>query len=243
MQEYTTKNDWDKYLKRYEPKLIESVVFADVFKKYLTPDKNKSILEIGCAGGNFLCYLVKTFGYRPYGIDYSDEIMRTKELFEFNGLKAPVLYKGDFFQWNPNKKFDVVCSFGFVEHFKNIDHVIKRHADLVAPGGKLIITLPHFAHAQYFFHWLIDRENLKKHNTKIMNLNSIRKAVKNSGLRIEHLSYYETFGFWTENNNITRREKIIKNLIRFFGKVLNKTVGYDRPNFLFSPFIVCVATH
>ena len=242
MKEYTNKTDWDRYFYDYKPRIIDNVIFSDIFNKYLTRDNSKSVLEVGCAGGDFLCYLAKTFQYQAFGVDYSDEIKKTKELFAFNGLVEPTLYKEDFFKWDPGIKFDVVCSFGFIEHFDKINEVVSKHADLLFPNGKLIITLPRFSSLQYFFHWLIDRENLKKHNTKIMNLGSIRKAVEISGCKIEYLSYYKTFGFWTERTRLAPWEKCINWSILKFGKVINKVFGYNRPNFLFSPHLVCVAT-
>lgn len=240
---YTDKKFWDEYFNRHEhkPSIVENSLFSDIFDKYLTADENKTVLEIGCADSNFLCYLAKKFGYQAYGIDYSEAITKTAELFKFNSLPEPKLYKEDLFSWRPDIKFDLVCSFGFIEHFDDINPIIKKHAELVAPGGKLIVTLPHFAHFQYFLHWMIDRDNLKKHNTKIMNLGSIRNALINSGLKIEHLSYYKTFGFWTERNNLNQWGKILNWGIIKFGKVVTKIFGYNRPNFLFSPHIVCVA--
>lgn len=241
---YTDKKFWDEYFQKHEHQsgLINDSLFSDIFKKYLTKDPAKTVLEIGCADSNFLCYLTKRFEYKAYGVDYSDAILRTADLFKFNNLPEPILYKEDVFTWNPNIKFDVVCSFGFIEHFEDIDTIISKHSELLAPGGKIILTLPHFAHAQYFFHWLIDRENLKKHNTKIMNLGSIKNAIEKSGLKIEFLSYYKTFGFWTERKNMAIWEKTINWVIIKLGKVITKIFGHDRPNFLFSPHIVCVAT-
>ena len=241
---YTDKKFWDDYFDKHsqKPSVTTNSLFWDIFDKYLTADPNKTILEIGCADSNFLCYLAKKFGYKAYGIDYSDAITKTAELFGFNGLLEPVLHKTDLFDWQPTKKFDVVCSFGFIEHFEDIDKTIAKHEELLAPGGKLIITFPHFAHGQYILHWLIDRNNLKKHNTKIMNLGSIRNAVENKGLKIDCLSYYKTFGFWTENYKMTMAEKLINWIIIKSGKVITKIFGYDRPNALFSPHIVCIAT-
>lgn len=241
---YTDKKFWDEYFEKHEhrPGLINDSFFSDIFNRYLDRDPDKTVLEVGCADSNFLCYLAKNFGYKAYGVDYADAIFRTADLFKFNNLPEPTLYKEDIFSWKPNAKFDVVCSFGFIEHFENIDPIIAEHSKLITPGGKLIITLPHFAHAQYVLHWLIDKENLKKHNTKIMNLRSIKNAFGKSGLKIEFLSYYKTFGFWTERKNLVGWEKAINWLILKSGKVITKIFGYDRPNFLFSPHIVCVAS-
>lgn len=241
---YTDKKFWNAYFNRRTHKLsvLEDSYFSDIFEKYLSPNKNKTVLEIGCADSNFLCYLAKKFDFQAYGIDYSDAIIRTADLFKFNNLPEPTLYKADLFSWQTNDKFDIVCSFGFIEHFENIEEVIKKHTELVASNGKLIITIPHFAHAQYFLHWLTDKDNLKKHNIKIMNLRSIRQALEKLPFKVEHLSYYKTFGFWTERDSMAWWEKIINWSIIKFGKVMTKILGYDRPNSLFSSHIVCIAT-
>ncbi|MBC8096196.1 MAG: class I SAM-dependent methyltransferase [Akkermansiaceae bacterium] len=239
---YTTKQHWDAYFSEYQPKKVGSVFFAEIFEKYLRPDPSKAVLEVGCAGGEYLCYVHQRFGFQAFGVDYSDEIKKTTELFAYNQVAPPALFHEDFFTWQPGRKFDVVYSIGFIEHFEDPRLLIQRHVDLLETGGKLIITLPHFAHLQYLFHWLIDRENLAKHNTKIMRLGVLRKALRDLPLRIEHLNYYQTFGFWTERKTWNAWQRLINQSIELFGKVAWKILGFRTPNFLFSPHIVLVAT-
>ncbi len=239
---YTTKAHWDDYFSNYSPRMVDTVFFADIFEKYLRPDSRKSVLEIGCAGGEYLCYMHKRFGFQPHGVDYSDEIVRTAALFRHNQLREPALFKADFFSWDPGRTFDVVYSIGFIEHFADTRMVMARHARLLAPGGTLIITLPHFAHLQYLFHWLIDRENLEKHNTRMMRPGVLRNAMQGTPLALEHLDYYQTFGFWTERKEWNPAQRFIKWNIELFGKVVWKLLGFRRSNFLFSPHIVLVAT-
>ena len=239
-QTYTTKELWD--FADYRPALVQSVYFSDVFNRYLKPDSSKRVLEVGCAGGEYLCYLAKHFGFIPYGVDYSDEIRKTAELFEFNGLARPKLYQEDFFKWQPGELYDVVCSFGFIEHFEDPRLVIQKHVDLLSPGGKLIITLPHFAHLQFIFHWLLDRENLAIHNTKTMRLPVLRKALSGLPVTVDHLNYYQTFGFWTERKQWSEWQRFAEKGIQTIGKISWKLAGFNRPNFLLSPHIVLVAS-
>lgn len=239
---FADKEFWQEYYKDFKPYIIEEkICFHEIFEKYLHPNPKKTVLEVGCAGGRYLCYFAKYFSYIPFGIDYSDEIIKTHAIFEANGLTPPTLYKEDTFTWKPDKKFDIVCSFGFIEHFDDLHSVIKKHVELVVPGGILIVSMPHFAHCQYLFHWLIDRENLKKHNTKVMKLYVLKKAFLGLPVEIIHLSYYRTFDFWTERKDLQWWEKIIKYKIKLFGRILVKIFGLNAPNFLFSPYIICVA--
>ncbi|MCK9351780.1 MAG: class I SAM-dependent methyltransferase [Candidatus Pacebacteria bacterium] len=240
----TTKKDWSEYYDKNahtQEKKEKPVAFSELFDAYLKPDKNKTVLEIGCAGGDFLYHIHNKFSHIPYGIDYSEKIELTRNKFSENGAVAPTLYLQDLMTWTTEKKFDVVCSFGFVEHFENFDFVIKKHADLVSNDGLLILTIPHFSHGQYFLHWLLDRKNLKLHNTKIMNLRSFKKAFAKLPFEIKELSYYGTFAFWMEKKLETLTEKILYRVIRIFGVKINRVLGENRPNFMFSPFIVCVA--
>ena len=241
-QTYTTKEHWDGYFEDSRPTIIDTVFFAEILDRHLKPDSSKCVLEVGCAGGEYLCYLVKRFGFIPFGVDFSDEIRKTAELFEFNGLARPTLLQEDFFKWHPRERFDVVCSFGFIEHFEDPRLVIQKHAELLAPGGTLIITLPHFAHLQYLFHWLLDRENLALHNTRIMRPAVLRAAVKDLPLKIEYLDYYQTFAFWTERKEWNRWQRLAEKGIQTIGKISWKLAGFNRPNSLLSPHIVVVAT-
>ena len=75
-----------------------------------------------------------------------------------------------------------------------------------------------------------------------MNLGSIRKALNGSPIKIDYLSYHKTFGFWTERADMAAWERLINWSILKFGKLVTKIFGYDKPNFLFSPHIVCIAT-
>lgn len=239
---YTDKKFWDDYFQGRAMRPLEHTPFADIFTKYLSPSPAKHAFEVGCAGGIYLAYLAKTFGYRASGIDFSDEIERTRALFVFHKLPEPTLYKEDFFSFRPPHLYDVVCSVGFVEHFEDFKNVVRRHAELVADNGTLIITMPHFSGLQYAFHWLLDRKNLKKHNTSIMNPASLKNALAGLPFKIEYSDYYGTFGFWTERKSLAVWEKIALWTIRKFGKALQVMLGYDHPNRWVSPHIILVAT-
>lgn len=241
MKHYTDKKFWDNYFQGRGMRQLEHTPFADILDKYLKPDPNKHVFEVGCAGGIYLAYLTKTFGYHASGIDFSDEIEQTQALFKFHKLPDPILYREDFFSFHPPHLYDVVLSVGFVEHFEDFRNVVQHHAALVANNGTLIITMPHFAGLQYAFHWLLDRDNLRKHNTRIMNPASLKNALAGLPFKIEYLDYYKTFGFWTERKNLASWEKAVFWGIRKLGKILQVVLGYDHPNHWVSPHIVCVA--
>ena len=67
MSQISSKSGWEGRKSKGE---INSVVFSDIFHKYLTPVENKTCLEIGCVPGSFLAYICKTFQYSAEGVDY-----------------------------------------------------------------------------------------------------------------------------------------------------------------------------
>ncbi len=229
--------DWNEFGLRTQ----ESFLFDEVFSQFLTVSPGATVLEVGCAGGSFLYHIAHKYQYQAFGVDFSDQLPLTNKIFIDHNYPLPTLYKEDFLTWQPEQKFDLVMSFGFIEHFDDPRQIIKKHLDLLKPGGKLIISLPHFAHAQYLFHWLIDRDNLAKHNTKIMRLAAMRQALSGLPVKILHLSYHDTFAFWTERKGLVFWEKVVSKLIVTFGSILVKVMGEKWPNVLFSPNIICIA--
>jgi len=238
----TKVGDWDRNFEGFTPEVIDKVGFYEIYEEFLTPDPDKSVLEIGCGGGRHLCYLTKKYEHKPFGIDFSPKgIEKARATFEKNGLPEPTLHQADFFDWDPGRKFDLVMSHGFVEHFENFDLVMDKHAELVADGGLLIISMPHMAHLNYIFRWLVDREVLMDHNTRIMSLGAIRKALAPHPFEVLHLNYYKTFAFPPARQDLKAWQKVAYFIIYRTGRRIRKLVGTRRPNFLISPKIILAA--
>lgn len=236
----TTREKWNKRKSRGE---IKSVLFSDIFKKYLKKSRSKVCLEIGCVPGRFLAYLAKNFGYFPEGIDYVEKTEEiTGETLRNNGINDFVLYEADFTKWKIPKQYDLVCSFGFIEHFTGElnEKVIRKHVDLAKPGGTIIIDIPNFNYCQYLFHYVLDRENLSGHNIEIMNLRYFRNLAVRHNLKIAHLGYCGgLFNYWGLSKNANCFQKIIFKLLKGISK-FTKKIGFLNNRF-FSPFLVFVA--
>lgn len=80
-------------------------------------------------------------------------------MFEAAGGPKLTLFNEDFLEWSTSERFDLVCSFGFIEHFNDWPAMIRRHAELVVEGRYLILTTPHFRNLQYALHRLFDTPN------------------------------------------------------------------------------------
>lgn len=196
MADLTTEKDWNE-LGRKAPqgKKTSDMEFREIIDEHLFPS-NGEALEIGCVPGTFLSYICKKFGYFPEGIDFDEKtIETTSQTLKENGLNDFKIYKEDFNKWQTEERYDLVCSFGFIEHFDNAAEVVKKHIDLTKEGGKIIIEVPNFAGFNGFLHKLVDKPSLAKHNTSIMNLEFFEKIAKENNLKVKYLGYYGSFHF------------------------------------------------
>jgi SAM-dependent methyltransferase len=128
------------------------------------------VLELGCSPGTLSAAVVAGTPWRPFGIDYSDDAEQYVESLKHVG-KVATLYKGDIFETHIDRQFDVVCSFGLVEHFSGgeLDRLLEIHDRYVRPGGYLVILIPNFTGYQYLWHYMFDRPDLDNHNVGSMS--------------------------------------------------------------------------
>jgi len=226
MRKYTNVGDWDKMNKKYISWTSKSFYLTDVgdiISKYTK--EGESIFEVGCAPGKILVYLARRLKLKPYGVDYSDEgLKKTVEVFRKAGFEENI-FKEDFFSKSFHKenkeKYDIVCSFGFIEHFDNIEEVIGLHANLLKKDGLLIISIPNFARLNKI---MTPKSMLDKHNLTIMDLNKLKERF--NGLKIVEAKYIGgpfNFGLFQYDN------KFIE-LIRFglflFQRILLEPIFY-----------------
>jgi 2-polyprenyl-3-methyl-5-hydroxy-6-metoxy-1,4-benzoquinol methylase len=128
-----------------------------------------SVLEIGFAPGKLLSWTASILRTKVSGLDYSSTGIRTaKELFKRLGLDGDLRCEDVFNTTFKSGSFDLVCSFGLIEHFDDPREIVRRHVHLAKPGGVILIVVPSYGgvygRLQHFF----DRHNLGLHNLNIM---------------------------------------------------------------------------
>ena len=103
------------------------------------------------------------------GLDYSEPgIAQCHALFDALGLKVNLCHNDIFNHHLPSASFDVVTSFGVIEHFDNVRPVVHRHLDLVKPGGAALIGVPNYGGVYGSLQRWCDAPNLALHNLEIM---------------------------------------------------------------------------
>lgn len=164
-----------------DPKETFFFITEIITKNYLKP----SVLDLGCARGEFLYYLKKNIDYECLvGVDYSDKLItEAKKFKELNGVDLKVASADNF---NLNKKFDIIVMSGVLSYFDDISSVFKSIKEHLKPNGKTIILS---IFNEYDVDLLIKYRNNKYFNTfepgwNVHSLNTIKKKLEKVGLEI-----------------------------------------------------------
>jgi 2-polyprenyl-3-methyl-5-hydroxy-6-metoxy-1,4-benzoquinol methylase len=238
----TPQSVWDERYRDLDMECAEEECqFQELFDKYLPG--NGTLFEVGCYPGRLMIYLGRKLGYVVSGIDRTPYVHdRLRSRLEKCGVKCGELIEGDFFKFQSEKKYDVVCSFGFIEHFSDTEDVLKRHVALLKPGGILVISAPNFVGAvQFLLHNWLDRDNLSQHNLTATNLDEWSRILMKLGMHTSYSNYYGTAGFWVEADPSRAQplKRLFVKLIQYSMMMCDKLLDY--PNAAISPFMISIS--
>lgn len=160
-----------------------------------------SVTEIGSAPGDFMVRFAKTFGAKPYGIEYTNHgAARNRKVFAAAGYSSDHVIEADFFSDTflaaNTERFDIVISRGFIEHFVDARVVVERHVALLKEGGLLVILIPNLRGIYYPWTKYFNPDQLPLHNLELMKKKNFRKACSVRGLDILRCSHFGTLSFW-----------------------------------------------
>lgn len=233
-----SRDYWESMWNRIRPKYSTDLAFRDLFDRYLK--RGGTCFEIGCYPGRFLAYLCKTFDYEANGIDTTPFVVtRLPQFLRSNGVQVGELVEGDFFKHRFTRRYDVVCSFGFLEHFTDYPSVIRKHAEIVNDGGTLILTCPNFRGAQHLLRRLLDPEDLKRHVLPSMDFRAWTSILSAAGMNVIFQGYYRTLGFWTSYQSEDSARGELARIMGFVSAGVNKYVNL--PNPVTSPHMISIS--
>lgn len=199
MERLTDERFWDEYWSHVVvPTTIDlRVPFERALSGFLRrvlEGRSGTALEIGCAPGKWLAFVAEERGLRPAGIEYSQAgISATRRNFEAHAIEPEALIVGDFFDITPEPRYDVVMSFGFIEHFDDPVPVVRRHVDWLKPGGLLVIGVPNFTGIHGALQRVLGPETYAAHNLEVMRPEWARACAAQLGLELAEVSWMAGF--------------------------------------------------
>ncbi len=170
------------------------------FKNTLKEKKDFSFLEIGCANSIWPIYFHQYFNADVHGIDYSETgCVKSRELLEHYQIPAKI-YEADLFSPPSDliQKFDLVASFGVVEHFEDTSNCLKSCAAFVKSGGLLLTLIPNIPSIIGSIQKHIDREVYDVHVP--LTKNDIINAHKTAGLKLVCCDYFMSMNLSVVNS-------------------------------------------
>ncbi|MBP7688052.1 MAG: class I SAM-dependent methyltransferase [Thermoflexales bacterium] len=202
--------------------------FDAAFRRWLTPDPQQKLLEIGCAPGRWLIYFHRQFGYQVSGCDSAPQAVDvTRANLQQAQVPGEVLLADLMDASLPVAAYDIVMSLGVIEHFADPWPAIEQHVRLIKPGGTLLLEMPNYTGLNA---WWLKRGGLHLldvHNTSIMRLSFLQDVAARFNLTPRFtglIGGYEP-GLWDS----TGRSGVVRNVIRA-ANLLRRVRLFDRIN-------------
>lgn len=177
-----------------DPRHIFDRCFCRVLHRYLSPNSSGSLVEVGCAPGRWLIYCHEKFGFRLAGFEFSRTgIAKTRQNLLFNKMEADLFLENFLTCDLLGRQYDVVLSLGFIEHFQNPEPVFERQAQLLKPGGTMIVEVPNLRGVNGILASLSRSNMLLYHNLKVMDRGVLRNLAEKVGLESAYIGYIGGF--------------------------------------------------
>ena len=158
--------------------IVDTANVFSLLRRHVKPGDR--YIEVGCAPGKLLAWVAGRLKAAADGVDYSETgIKNCRMLFE--ALRLDVgLFQDDFFNNRLDaSSYDVVTSFGFIEHFDDPSLAVAKHIELLKPGGVALITVPNYRSLYGRLQRWCDAPNLALRNLEIMTPPALTALVDN----------------------------------------------------------------
>jgi len=176
------------------PKLIrKDVSFAAVYDN-LPVSESLDILDVGCSYG-YLTNALRKLGHNARGIDISVQAVEySKKMY------------GDFFE---NKEiedvegsYNMIIAIELIEHLARPFKFVKKCAELLKPGGKLIITTPN---QDFYSKGTVWMTNPPPVHNYWFGRRSMEALAGKAGLKMELLPHYKYLMRYDNQNLLINR--------------------------------------
>ena len=222
-----------------------------IYDKYFPKQAGLKIIELGSAPGLNLIRQHRTFGYEPFGVEYTDagtQINRT--VFRNNGIDPNNVIQADAFSeeflTTYGEKFDLVISRGFIEHFTEMDKVIDAHLALLKENGLLMISIPRIRAVPWLLFKFFNPTSIPLHNLAIMNKQPFQALFQHKGLQELYCRYHGTLKVQVCSELNVKGSKLsllhlmmdAQSIVYILFRLVLGRRGFE--TYLFSPFLMYI---
>ena len=237
----TDLQHWEKEYEGIEfKKPSKDALLVKWINEHINNTKNASCFEVGAYPGGYLS-VFGDLGYELNGIDIVPAISDLEQWLRNNDYKVGNLFCDDFFSFGTSKRFDIVYSLGFIEHFKNFEEVLRLQSKLVNKGGYLLVETPNFVGiVQKYLKYFLDKKNLDIHYTPSMNFKKWEAVLKKEGFEIVKKEFIGSFSFETYSQERNILQKFLIRTINRYRYFIRKQI-FRKQSKHYSPFMILLA--
>lgn len=256
MKKLSTKEYWDSVLKKA---VLPRVNSQETFNYYgtmkfidqvLARAQKKTILEIGCGSSGWLPYFAQKYNYLVSGLDYSEIGCRLAEHnLKMLNIKYDEIICEDIYNWKTKKKYDVIFSYGVIEHFEDPESILKIIYNKLNNDGIVITLVPNLQglNGKLFKRFVKDIYDMHK----VISKDYLREIHERTGfhnIKTEYIgpfflnSNWEKSQHWLFKQKTLRRKVLLKTVSRMnclMGDFQVK-LNVEPVNRFFSPYIVSI---
>lgn len=167
--------------------------FRETFSGVTTSEQ--ALLEVGCGRSAWLPYFALRFGFSVAGLDYSPIGCRQAEQVLARAGVGGAVYCADLFDPPVELRdaFDVVVTFGVVEHFEDTRAAVRALGRFVRPGGLVITNVPNMVGAIGTLQRRLNRPVYDVHQP--LDPEALRAAHLGAGLEVARCDYFLSTNF------------------------------------------------
>ncbi len=209
------------------------------------------LIEVGCAGSTWLPYFAREFGFAVAGLDYSElGCEQERAILDAAGVEGEVVC-ADLFDPPDHLKgtFDVVVSFGVVEHFHETAMAVRAIVTLAKPGGTVVSFIPNLSGAVGLATLILNPAVYRVHVP--LTARALAAAHQAAGTTVGRSGYFMSTGFAVANlhglvpgTRFYTARRAVHRLLRGVSKatwILESTTRPLPPTRAFAPYAYCVA--
>jgi SAM-dependent methyltransferase len=154
---------------------VRERIVLDRIGRILRGVSDARILDVGCGAGLFFDAL-QQFGH-------VEGIESDSNAIEHSGPWRDRIFVGELDQsYVPPTPFDLILMLDVLEHVRCADRLVGRAAEILKPGGRLLITVP-------AFNWLWTAHDDFNHHVKRYTAGELRGLIGDAGLDVVETRY------------------------------------------------------
>lgn len=221
----------------------------DQFFKANAPRGQKRLLEVGCGASAWLIYFAKEFGYLVGGVDYSElGCELAKENLRLNEVEGNVQCR-DLLSIGASEmgSFDIIFSYGVVEHFEQPGEALRVLSALLSPGGWMVVIVPNLGGVYGFLQRWWNEPVYHMH--KVLSPTQLAESLVSCGLRTVTAEFYGTFFLSVVNWSLPISAGVLRRMVpRILGRLdrcasrVLRGLAIEVESRLFSPYVIATGT-